>query len=66
MLDNKEMNKQTEKKLDQFITDLLVINGVSEYMGTDDETYNYIKQSLVQKLTPIIYDIVFKLPVSNI
>jgi len=32
MLNSKEMKIEEEKKLDQFITDLLVINGVSEYM----------------------------------
>ena len=66
MLNNKEMNKQAEMKLDNFITDLLVINGVAEYIGVDDDTYKYIKDSLIQKLTPIVYDITFKLPVSNI
>ena len=48
------------------MTDLLVVNGVSEYMGIDDDTYNYVKDSLINKFTPIVYDIVFKLPVSNL
>ncbi len=66
MLNCGDMNKEAEKKLDQFITDLLVINGVAEYMGVDDDTYNCVKDSLIRKLTPVITEIVFKLPVSNL
>jgi len=66
MLSGEEMKIEAEKKLDQFITDLLVINGVSEYIGIDDDTYKYMKESLINKFTPIVHDVTFKLPVSNI
>ena len=66
MLSSKEMNIEAEKTLDKFITDLLVINGVSEYIGIDDDSYSYIKESLIDKFTPIVHDVVFKLPVSNL
>ena len=65
MLNCAEMNKEAEKKLDTFVTDLLVINGVAGYMGIDDETYNYVKDDLINKLTPVVHDITFKLPVSD-
>jgi len=66
MLNSKEMRVEAEKKLEQFITDLLVINGVAEYMGVDDDTYNYVKESLINKFSPIVHDVTFKLPVSGI
>ncbi len=66
MLDCKEMRIETKRKLDKFVTELLVINGVAEYMGVDDETYNYVKESLIQKFTPIVHEVIFKLPVSNL
>lgn len=65
MLNSKEIKLKAEKKLDKFITDLLVINGVAEYIGVDDDTYNYIKENLIQKFTPIVHDVTFKLPVGG-
>jgi hypothetical protein len=66
MLSASEMNKQAEKELDTFVTNLLKINGVAEYMGVDDDTYNYVKQEYIKKFYPIVHDLTFKLPVSNI
>ncbi len=62
MLSNKNKDLKARELLDQFVTGLLEINGVSNY---DRETFLLVKEDIEKKLYPIVHDIVFKFAISD-